>query len=74
LPRGEDADAVFYQKGKVKVAIVSEGKEAVIALLEPDRICGRRMLDRTAEALGDSLCSDGMRDDASDKDGNPGSL
>ena len=29
------------------------------------RICGRRMLDRTAEALGDSLCNDGMRDDAS---------
>jgi len=32
------------------------------------------MLDRTAEALGDSICDVGMRDDASGKDGNPAGL
>ena len=71
--QGDDADAVFYiKKGKVKVAVMSEqGKEAVVALLGAKRICRRRMLDRTAEAFGDSVGNDGMRDDASGKDGNP---
>jgi CRP/FNR family transcriptional regulator, cyclic AMP receptor protein len=71
--QGDDADAVFYiRKGKVKVAIVSkQGKEAVIALLGPDEFVGEGCLIGQAEALGDSLCNDGMRDDASREDGNP---
>ena len=65
--QGDDADAVFYiRKGKVKVAIVSKaGQGSRHRAPGARRICGRRMLDRTAEALGDSLCNDGMRDDAS---------
>ena len=43
--QGDVADAVFYiKKGKVKVSALSkDGKEAVVALLGPDRICRRRM-------------------------------
>jgi CRP/FNR family cyclic AMP-dependent transcriptional regulator len=38
----EPADAVFYiQKGQVKITVVSEqGKEAVVAVLDPDEFCG----------------------------------
>jgi CRP-like cAMP-binding protein len=44
--QGEVADAVFYiQKGKVKVAVVSDqGKEAVVALLGADEFCGEGCL------------------------------
>ncbi|MGA7485865.1 MAG: Crp/Fnr family transcriptional regulator [Xanthobacteraceae bacterium] len=44
--QGEPADAVFYiQKGKVKVAVVSDqGKEAVIALLGANEFCGEGCL------------------------------
>lgn len=56
--QGDLAEAVFYiQKGKVKVAVVSDrGKEAVVALLGADEFCGegclagqpRRMATATA--------------------------
>jgi len=41
--QGEPADSVFYvQSGKVKKTVVSEqGKEAVVALLEPAISLGR---------------------------------
>ena len=44
--QGDPADAVFYiQKGKVKVAVVSEhGKEAVVAILGADEFCGEGCL------------------------------
>jgi CRP/FNR family transcriptional regulator, cyclic AMP receptor protein len=44
--QGDPADAVFYiQKGKVKVAVVSDqGKEAVVALLGADEFCGEGCL------------------------------
>ena len=44
--QGDPADAVFYiLKGQVKVAMVSEqGKEAVIAIHEPDNFFGQRCL------------------------------
>jgi CRP-like cAMP-binding protein len=40
--QGDVADTVFYlQKGKVKLTVVSEqGKEAVVAILEPDQFFG----------------------------------
>jgi CRP/FNR family cyclic AMP-dependent transcriptional regulator len=56
--QGAAADAVFYiQKGKVKLTVVSEqGKEAVVAVLNPTQFCGegcltaqsRRMATATA--------------------------
>jgi CRP/FNR family cyclic AMP-dependent transcriptional regulator len=44
--QGDLADAVFYiQKGKVKVTVVSErGKEAVVAVLGPNKFCGEGCL------------------------------
>jgi CRP/FNR family cyclic AMP-dependent transcriptional regulator len=44
--QGDPADAVFYiQSGKAKVTVVSErGKEAVIAILEPDSFFGEGCL------------------------------
>ena len=56
--QGDPADSVFFiQSGKVKVTVVSEqGKEAVVAILGPDKFCGegclagqpRRMATATA--------------------------
>jgi len=45
--QGDVADAVFYiQKGKVKQTVVSEqGKEAVIAILEPGQFFGEACLN-----------------------------
>src|SRR6202049_909226 len=45
--QGEVADAVFYiQQGKVKLTVVSEqGKEAVIAILEPGQFFGEGCLN-----------------------------
>jgi CRP/FNR family transcriptional regulator, cyclic AMP receptor protein len=45
--QGEVADAVFYiQKGKVKLTVVSEqGKEAVVAILEPGQFFGEGCLN-----------------------------
>jgi CRP-like cAMP-binding protein len=45
--QGDVADAVFYiQKGKVKLTVISEqGKEAVIAILEPDQFFGEGCLN-----------------------------
>src|SRR5713226_9816167 len=45
--QGEVADAVFYiQKGKVKLTVISEqGKEAVIAILEPGHFFGEGCLN-----------------------------
>ena len=59
--QGDDADSVFYiRKGKVKVAIVSQGKEAVIALLGPDEFVGEGCLigqpKRLATASAMSEC------------------
>jgi CRP/FNR family transcriptional regulator, cyclic AMP receptor protein len=44
--QGDAAHSVFYiQKGKVKIAVVSEhGKEAVVAVLGPDEFCGEGCL------------------------------
>jgi CRP-like cAMP-binding protein len=44
--QGGAADSVFYiQKGKVKVAVLSEhGKEAVVAILGKDEFCGEGCL------------------------------
>ena len=45
--QGQIADAVFYiQKGKVKLTVVSEqGKEAVVAILEPGQFFGEGCLN-----------------------------
>ena len=45
--QGEVADAVFYiQKGKVKLTVLSEqGKEAVVAILEPGQFFGEGCLN-----------------------------
>jgi CRP/FNR family transcriptional regulator, cyclic AMP receptor protein len=45
--QGDVADAVFYiQKGKVKLTVVSEqGKEAVVAILEPGQFFGEGCLN-----------------------------
>ena len=71
--QGDDADAVFYiKKGKVKVAVISDARKGSRRCTAGGgRICRRRMFDRTAEALGDRVCDDGMRDDARGKNGNP---
>jgi CRP/FNR family transcriptional regulator, cyclic AMP receptor protein len=44
--QGDAADAVFYvQEGKVKLTVVSQqGKEAVVAILEPDSFFGEACL------------------------------
>jgi CRP-like cAMP-binding protein len=63
--QGDPADAVFYiQKGKVKIAVVSEqGKEAVVALLGPKEFLGEGGLAgqskriSTAVAVVDSMIS-----------------
>jgi CRP/FNR family cyclic AMP-dependent transcriptional regulator len=51
--QGESADAVFYiQKGKVKVAVVSEqGKEAIVALQGPDEFLGEGCLNGQRKRL-----------------------
>jgi CRP/FNR family transcriptional regulator, cyclic AMP receptor protein len=59
--QGDPADAVFYiQEGKVKVTVVSEqGKEAVVAILEPGQFFGEGCLNghalriATARAIDD---------------------
>ena len=45
--QGDVADAVFYiQKGRVKLTVVSEqGKEAVVAILEPGQFFGEGCLN-----------------------------
>src|SRR4249920_748458 len=45
--QGQVADAVFYiQQGKVKLTVVSEqGKEAVVAILEPGQFFGEGCLN-----------------------------
>ena len=61
--QGEAADAVFYiQEGKVKLTVVSQqGKEAVIAILEPGSFLGESCLAgqtvRTATATALENCS-----------------
>src|SRR5271155_3686845 len=44
--QGDVADTVFYiQEGKVKLTVLSEqGKEAVVAILEPDQFFGEGCL------------------------------
>jgi len=61
--QGDTADAVFYiQAGQVKVSVVSEqGKEAVVAVLEPGDFVGEGCLTAqqvymaTATAMGKSM-------------------
>jgi CRP/FNR family cyclic AMP-dependent transcriptional regulator len=61
--QGDAADAVFFiQKGKVKVAVVSEqGKEAVVAFMSADDFIGEACLAgqtqriATATAVADSM-------------------
>ena len=44
--QGDKADAVYYlQEGKVKLTVVStQGKEAVVAVLEPEQFFGEQCL------------------------------
>jgi CRP/FNR family transcriptional regulator, cyclic AMP receptor protein len=61
--QGEIADAIFYiQKGKVKIVVISDqGKEAVVAILEPDQFFGEGCLNgqsvriATARAMQECL-------------------
>ena len=61
--QGEEADRVFYiQSGKVKLTVVSEqGKEAVVAILEPTQFFGEGSLNGhpvrvgTAKAIEECL-------------------
>jgi CRP/FNR family cyclic AMP-dependent transcriptional regulator len=61
--QGEAADSVFYlQKGRVKLTVISEqGKEAVVAILEPGQFFGEGCLNghplrlATTTALEDCL-------------------
>ncbi len=51
--QGDTADAVFYiQKGRVKVTVVSEqGKEAVVAILQPNEFFGEACLAGQAQRI-----------------------
>jgi CRP-like cAMP-binding protein len=51
--QGDPSDAVFYlQKGKVKVTVISEqGKEAVVAILEPNDFFGEGCLAGQAQRI-----------------------
>src|SRR5580658_6025458 len=59
--QGEPADSLFYiQKGKVKLAVVSsQGKEAVVAILDPGAffgegcLAGQKIRMSTASAMSD---------------------
>jgi CRP/FNR family cyclic AMP-dependent transcriptional regulator len=61
--QGDAADTIFYiQKGKVKIVVTSkQGKEAVVAVLEPDQFFGEGCLNgqsiriATATAMEDCL-------------------
>ena len=61
--QGEIADTIFYiQKGKVKIVVISDqGKEAVVAILEPDQFFGEGCLNgqsvriATARAMQECL-------------------
>jgi CRP-like cAMP-binding protein len=55
--QGDPADAVFYiQKGKVKMAVVSEqGKEAIVAVLGPDEFFGEGSLNRQTLRMGTAV-------------------
>jgi CRP/FNR family cyclic AMP-dependent transcriptional regulator len=60
--QGDPADSVFYvQIGRVKVTVISEeGKEAVVAILQPGNFCGEECLTghklRTATVTALSEC------------------
>ena len=63
--QGDVADAVFYiQRGQVKLTVVSpQGKEAVIAILDPPGLLWGGLPDRSAAAHRDGhgahqLCAD----------------
>jgi CRP-like cAMP-binding protein len=61
--QGDKADTIFYiQKGKVKIVVLSDrGKEAVVAILEPDQFFGEGCLNgqsvriATATAMEEGL-------------------
>ena len=52
--QGDAADAVFYiQTGKIKLTVVSpQGKEAVVAMLEPGQLFRGRVSRRAAGVHG----------------------
>jgi CRP/FNR family cyclic AMP-dependent transcriptional regulator len=60
--QGDPADSVFHiRKGKVKVTVISKrGKEAIVAIREPDEFCGEGALTgkpmRLATATAMSAC------------------
>jgi CRP/FNR family transcriptional regulator, cyclic AMP receptor protein len=58
--QGNSADAVFYiQKGRVKLTVVSEqGKEAIIAILEPGHFFGEGCLNGHALRLATTTAMD----------------
>ena len=61
--QGDVADAIFYiQKGRLKLTVISEqGKEAIIAILEPGQFFGEGCLNghglrvATTTAMGDCV-------------------
>ena len=58
--QGQVADAVFYiQQGKVKLTVVSEqGKEAVVAILEPGQFFGEGCLNGHPLRMGSTRAMD----------------
>jgi CRP/FNR family cyclic AMP-dependent transcriptional regulator len=58
--QGQVADAIFYiQQGKVKLTVVSEqGKEAVVAILEPGQFFGEGCLNGHPMRMGSTRAMD----------------
>src|ERR1700738_2712280 len=58
--QGSPADAIFYiQQGKVKITVVSEqGKEAVVAILEPGQFFGEGCLNGHPLRMGSTRAMD----------------
>jgi CRP/FNR family transcriptional regulator, cyclic AMP receptor protein len=70
--QGDVADTVFYlQKGRVKLTVLSEqGKEAVVAILEPGQFFGEGCLNghplRIRDHVGDGRMPDHLDNEGGD--------
>ena len=62
--QGDVADAVFYiQKGRVKLTVLSEqGKEAVIAILEPGQFFGEGCMNGHPLRIATTTAMEKLRD------------
>ena len=62
--QGDVADAVFYiQKGRVKLTVLSEqGKEAVVAILDPGQLFGEGCMKRPSATHCDDNGDGKLRD------------